>query len=230
MDCWRRCDQGLPHQRLLWRHGVAQRNVRIASSALASCANCSTESHRKPNDARAVVGSRQRLSSEPSSAPILTALATFGKIHRHAPTASICCVVEYPPTDCSRACGRHRCVTASRQKCSDERHRLQCAKLQCQHRLVGDCTCVRTFWVEGPLRPADRRNARIASEIMVQFAVDTSGRVDVGSFEITKISDDRLSNTIRTALPGFRDSPAPSARGRNVRQLVVAPFAIAVAR
>ena len=60
-------------------------------------------------------------------------------------------------------------------------------------------------------------------EVLVQYAVDSTGRPVLETFKILRTPDRLLSDAVRQALASFRFEPARKA-GRPVRQLVQQPF------
>jgi protein TonB len=67
------------------------------------------------------------------------------------------------------------------------------------------------------------RSANVEGEVLVQFVVDTTGRVERGSIKILKSSHELFTNAVNSALPGARYYPAEIG-GRKVKQLVQQPF------
>ncbi|MGH7679346.1 MAG: energy transducer TonB [Gemmatimonadaceae bacterium] len=67
------------------------------------------------------------------------------------------------------------------------------------------------------------RSANVEGEVLVQFTVDTVGRVERGSIKILKSSHELFTNAVNSALPSARYYPAEIG-GRKVRQLVQQPF------
>ena len=67
------------------------------------------------------------------------------------------------------------------------------------------------------------RSANVEGEVLVQFTVDTTGRVERGSIKILKRSHELFTNAVNAALPSARYYPAEIG-GRKVRQLVQQPF------
>jgi hypothetical protein len=59
--------------------------------------------------------------------------------------------------------------------------------------------------------------------VLVQFVVDTIGRADTTTYRVIKASHTEFAQAVRTALPGFRFTPA-QLHGRKVRQMVHQPF------
>jgi len=80
-----------------------------------------------------------------------------------------------------------------------------------------------------PPYPDMLRAAGVQGEVLAQFVVDTSGRVEIGTFKVLKSSHDLFTTSIRQALPNMRFSPAEIA-GRKVRQLVQMPFIFSVSK
>jgi protein TonB len=67
------------------------------------------------------------------------------------------------------------------------------------------------------------RSANVEGEVLVQFTVDTTGRVERGSIKILKSSHELFTNAVQSALPSARYYAAEIG-GRKVRQLVQQPF------
>ena len=80
-----------------------------------------------------------------------------------------------------------------------------------------------------PLYPQELRTAGIEGQAIVEFVVDTTGRADVSSFKVLRVSDERFLEPIRVALPQMRWVPA-QVGGRKVKQLVQQPFLFALAK
>lgn len=64
-------------------------------------------------------------------------------------------------------------------------------------------------------------------EVLVQFVVDTTGRVDMTSIQVLKSSNELFTREVRTALPHWRFLPA-EVGGRKVRQYVQLPITFAL--
>jgi protein TonB len=75
-----------------------------------------------------------------------------------------------------------------------------------------------------PEYPEGLRAAGISGRVDAQFVVDTSGRVERGSFTVIASDGDQFADAVRRALPAMRFHPA-EAGGRRVRQLVRQVFA-----
>jgi protein TonB len=67
------------------------------------------------------------------------------------------------------------------------------------------------------------RSANVEGEVLVQFTVDTTGKVERGSIKILKTSHELFTNAVMSALPSAKYYPAEIG-GRKVRQLVQQPF------
>lgn len=74
-----------------------------------------------------------------------------------------------------------------------------------------------------PAYPDSLRRAGIEGEVTAQFVVDTTGRVDVGSFVLLESTHGRFTESVRQALPGMYFRPA-LLNGQKIRQLVQLPF------
>jgi periplasmic protein TonB len=74
-----------------------------------------------------------------------------------------------------------------------------------------------------PRYPDGLRAAGISGSVMVEFVVDTAGRVEPGSLQVTQTDHMLFSAAVRAVLPRYRFIPAEAA-GHKVRQLVRLPF------
>lgn len=88
--------------------------------------------------------------------------------------------------------------------------------------------------VPNPNNPSPRypdilRSSGVEGEVMAQFVVDTTGRVEMNSFKVLKTSHDLFASAVRNALPGMRFIPA-EVGGRKVKQLVQQPFVFGLAK
>ena len=81
----------------------------------------------------------------------------------------------------------------------------------------------------GPNYPDMLRSANVEGEVLVQFVVDTTGKVENGSIKILKSSHDLFTNSVRQALNSMRFYPAEIG-GRKVKQLVQQPFNFTLTR
>lgn len=73
------------------------------------------------------------------------------------------------------------------------------------------------------------RSASVEGEVLVQFVVDTTGRVEVGSFRVVQSTHDQFTNSVRSAISNMRFRPAEIG-GVRVRQLVQQPFAFTLSK
>jgi protein TonB len=80
-----------------------------------------------------------------------------------------------------------------------------------------------------PRYPDMLRSANVEGEVLVQFVVDTTGRVERGSIKVLKSSHDLFTNATQQALNGMRFYPAEIG-GRKVKQLVQQPFNFTLTR
>jgi protein TonB len=78
-----------------------------------------------------------------------------------------------------------------------------------------------------PRYPDILRSSSIEGEVLAQFVVDTTGRVEVSSFKVIRTSHELFSASVRQALPNMRFLPA-EVGGRKVKQLVQQPFVFAL--
>jgi protein TonB len=67
------------------------------------------------------------------------------------------------------------------------------------------------------------RSAAVEGEVLAQFVVDTTGKVDMSTFKVLKSSHDLFTTAVRQALQRARYYPAEIG-GRKVKQLVQQPF------
>jgi periplasmic protein TonB len=78
-----------------------------------------------------------------------------------------------------------------------------------------------------PRYPETLARAGVEGVVVARFVVDTIGRVERLSVEITRADHALFEQSVREALSRMRFAPA-EARGRKVRQLVEQPFAFAL--
>ena len=78
-----------------------------------------------------------------------------------------------------------------------------------------------------PRYPDILRSASVEGEVLAQFVVDTTGRVDVATFKVIRKSHDLFEAAVRSALPQMRFLAAEIG-GRKVKQLVQQPFVFAL--
>jgi len=74
-----------------------------------------------------------------------------------------------------------------------------------------------------PRYPESLRSAGIDGRVLVQFTVDTTGRVDMNSVKILSSTHDLFTRAVRDALGNFRFRPA-EVGGRRVNALAEMPF------
>lgn len=74
-----------------------------------------------------------------------------------------------------------------------------------------------------PAYPALLRSAGVAGAVLVEFVVDTLGRVEPGSLRLVHADHELFAASVRDVAPRLRFLPA-EARGHKVRQLVRLPF------
>jgi TonB family protein len=76
----------------------------------------------------------------------------------------------------------------------------------------------------GPRYPRAAVRQRVSGEVLAQFVVDTTGRVDMSKFRILHSSDQVFSDAVREAIPAERFFPAER-EGQLVPELLQMPFA-----
>ncbi len=74
-----------------------------------------------------------------------------------------------------------------------------------------------------PMYPDSLRNAGVEGAVTAQFVVDTTGRVDIGSFVLLESTHGRFTQSVREALPRMLFRPA-QLHGQKIKQLVQLPF------
>jgi protein TonB len=80
-----------------------------------------------------------------------------------------------------------------------------------------------------PEFPSALRQSGTNGRVVVQFAVDTLGRAEMGGLKMIEMSDVRFGDAVRAVLPRYRFSPG-EVRGRKVRTLVQIPFDFTLVR
>jgi protein TonB len=80
-----------------------------------------------------------------------------------------------------------------------------------------------------PRYPDILKSAGVEGDVMAQFVVDTTGRVELNTFKVLKTSHQLFEAAVRSALPGMRFIPA-EVGNKKVRQLVQQPFVFAIAK
>ena len=82
----------------------------------------------------------------------------------------------------------------------------------------------------GNLRYPDMlRSANVEGEVLAQFVVDTTGRVEMSQFKVLKSSHDLFVQAVKNALPQMKFIPA-EVGGRKVKQLVQQPFTFSITK
>jgi TonB family protein len=74
-----------------------------------------------------------------------------------------------------------------------------------------------------PPYPDMLKSANVEGEVVAQFVVDTTGRVEMSTFKVLKSSHDLFTTSVKSTLVNMRFDPAEIA-GRKVRQIVQMPF------
>jgi len=75
-----------------------------------------------------------------------------------------------------------------------------------------------------PEYPEMLRSANIEGEVLAQFVVDTSGKVDMVTFKVLKSTNDAFTDAVKRAMPRMKFFPAEIG-GRKVKELVQQPYA-----
>ncbi|HEX6965665.1 MAG TPA: TonB family protein [Gemmatimonadaceae bacterium] len=78
-----------------------------------------------------------------------------------------------------------------------------------------------------PRYPSMLESAHVDGTVLVQFVVDTTGRVDMSTFTVLKATNALFVDAVKRVLPSWRFYPA-EAGGHRVRQLVQMPLAFTV--
>lgn len=74
-----------------------------------------------------------------------------------------------------------------------------------------------------PKYPSMLESSRVEGEVLAQFVVDTTGRVDMSTFKVLQSTNDLFSNSLKANLPEWRFFPA-EAGGHKVKQIVQLPL------
>ncbi len=80
-----------------------------------------------------------------------------------------------------------------------------------------------------PRYPETLRQAGVDGRVLVRFAVDTLGRVDMASVQFVSSTHDLFSRAVRDALVNFRFKPA-EVGGRKVAAMAEMPFEFSIQR
>lgn len=78
-----------------------------------------------------------------------------------------------------------------------------------------------------PVYPSMLQSGHVEGEVLAQFVVDTTGRVDMSTFRAIQSTNELFVSSVRRALAGWKFHPA-EAGGRKVRQLVQMPLTFEV--
>jgi protein TonB len=74
-----------------------------------------------------------------------------------------------------------------------------------------------------PTYPKELRQRGVQGEVLAKFVVDSTGRVDMNTFQIVKTYDSLFTKAVRDAVRDYRFEPAQLGK-RKVSQLVQMPF------
>jgi protein TonB len=74
-----------------------------------------------------------------------------------------------------------------------------------------------------PQYPDSLRAAHVEGEVLAQFIVDATGRVEINTFKVLRSSREAFATAVQDVLPTLHFSPA-EITGRTVKQLVQMPF------
>lgn len=80
-----------------------------------------------------------------------------------------------------------------------------------------------------PRYPDILRSASVEGQVVAQFVVDTTGRIEIPTFKVITSTHDLFVAAVRNALPQMRFLPA-EVGGRKVKQLVQQPFVFNLSR
>lgn len=78
-----------------------------------------------------------------------------------------------------------------------------------------------------PEYPSMLQSGRVEGEVLAQFVVDTTGRVDMSSFRTIQATNELFVQSVRRALAEWKFRPA-EVEGRKVKQLVQMPLTFRV--
>ncbi|HEY4131799.1 MAG TPA: TonB family protein [Gemmatimonadaceae bacterium] len=80
-----------------------------------------------------------------------------------------------------------------------------------------------------PRYPESLRQAGVGGQVLVRFAVDTTGRIDMASVQFLSSTHDLFTRAVRDALVNFRFRPA-EVGGRKVAAMAEMPFEFSIQR
>ena len=81
----------------------------------------------------------------------------------------------------------------------------------------------------GPVYPDILRQAGVEGEAVVSFVVDSTGRVDLGTFRVIRSTHELFTAAVKSALPRMRFIAAELG-DRKVRQLVQQPYSFTIVK
>jgi TonB family protein len=84
-------------------------------------------------------------------------------------------------------------------------------------------TAVRVEGSAAPVYPPELIEQRVEGAVLTSFVIDTTGLADPGSIEVVQSTHALFTQSVRSAIPGMRFSPA-TVQGRKVRQIVEQRF------
>lgn len=82
---------------------------------------------------------------------------------------------------------------------------------------------VRAEGSAAPIYPQELMEQAVEGAVLTTFVIDTTGRADTSTIHILKSAHPLFVQSVRTAIPGMRFSPA-MVQGRKVRQIVEQQF------
>jgi protein TonB len=74
-----------------------------------------------------------------------------------------------------------------------------------------------------PKYPSMLESSRVEGEVLAQFVVDTTGKVDMSTYKVLSSSNELFASALKSNLPQWRFYPA-EAGGRKVKQIVQLPL------
>jgi protein TonB len=74
-----------------------------------------------------------------------------------------------------------------------------------------------------PKYPSILESTGQSGEVLIQFVVDTTGKIDMNTVKVLKASNDLFASAVKAVLPQWRFLPA-EAGGRKVKQLAQLPL------
>jgi protein TonB len=95
--------------------------------------------------------------------------------------------------------------------------------------LTGSEALMRVITLARPRYPEVLRNAGLSGRVLLQFIVDTTGRIDIGSAKTLQTTHDLFTRAVLAVLPDMRFLPT-EVNGKRVRALAQMPFEFVVVR